>query len=134
MKANYYLDCSVLDASLGKRPSFAWRSIQGSSDLVKEGLVWRVGNGKTIRICKDRWLPSPTTYMAHSPPSILDHNATISRLIDEDTKWWNYAMLEQIFSWEEIISIQSVPISITDKEDVLIWRGMTNGLFSVRSA
>jgi hypothetical protein len=50
MKAKYFPDCSVLEASLGKKPSFAWRSIHSSMDLLQEGLVWRVGNGKTIRI------------------------------------------------------------------------------------
>ncbi|XP_059431508.1 uncharacterized protein LOC132165013 [Corylus avellana] len=89
MKGKYYLTCMVLEASLGNRPSFAWRSIQGSSDLVKNGLVWRVGNGKTIRIWKDRWLPRPTTYTVYSPPSILDPNAAVSQLIAADTNWWN---------------------------------------------
>jgi hypothetical protein len=50
MKAKYYLECLVLHASCGKKPSFAWRSIHGSCDLVNEGLVWRVGNGKSICI------------------------------------------------------------------------------------
>ena len=129
MKAKYYPDCSVLDAFLGKEPSFAWRSIQGSNDLVKEGLIWRVGNGKTTRIWKDRWIPLPTTFMVCSPPSLLDPNETVSRLIDADTKWWDYAMLEKLFTREVIMKIQSVPLSTTNQEDALIWRGTTNRLF-----
>jgi hypothetical protein len=50
IKAKYFLNCLVLEAFLGKKPSFAWRSIHSSRDLLREGLVWRVGNGKTIRI------------------------------------------------------------------------------------
>lgn len=75
-----------------------------------------------------------TTYMVHSPPYVLDPNATVSRLIDVDTNRWNYALLEQIFSRDEINSIQFVPLSITNQENALIWRGTTNGLFSMRSA
>jgi hypothetical protein len=86
MKAKYYLECSVLEASLGNRPFFSWRSIQGASDLIKDGLVWRVGNGKKVQIWKDRWLPTPTTYMVQSPPSILDPNAMVSQLVDAETK------------------------------------------------
>jgi hypothetical protein len=119
---------------LGNRPSFAWRSIQGSRDLIKDGLIWRVGNGKKIRIWKDKWLPTPTTYKVYSPPSILDPNATVSQLVDVDTKWWNNALLERVFSREEIASIQSVPLSTTDQEDILIWRGTAKGIFTVRSA
>lgn len=83
---------------------------------------------------KDWWLSRPTTYTVHSPPSILDLNATVSQLIVADTNWWNYALLERLFSWEENISILSVPLSNTDQEDKLIWKGMAKGLFSVRSA
>ena len=39
MKAKYYPDCSVLEAPLGKKPSFAWRSIQGTCNVVREGLI-----------------------------------------------------------------------------------------------
>lgn len=134
MKAKYYPNCSVLDASCGKKPSFVWHSIQSSSYLVREGLVWRVGNGKTIRIWKDRWFTSLTTYRVISPPMILDSTSTVSKLIDEDMKWWNYAMLEQIFSRKEIISIQSILMSTTDQKDALIWRGTAKGVFWVRSA
>jgi ribonuclease HI len=134
MKAKYYPKCSVLEASLGNRPSFAWRSIQGASDLIKGGLIWRVGNGKKVRIWKDKWLPTPSTYMMQSPPLILDPNATVSQLVDAETKGWNFVLLERLFSREEIISIQSVPLSITNQEDALIWRGTKKGIFTVRSA
>jgi ribonuclease HI len=134
MKAKYYSDCTVLEAPLGSKPSFAWRSIQGSCDLLREGLVWRVGNGKSIRIWKDRWISSPTTYRVQSPPRVLDETATVSSLIDTNTKWWNYALLEQIFSREDLQAIQSIPLSATDQADALIWRGTAKGIFTVRSA
>jgi hypothetical protein len=96
--------------------------------------VWRVGNGKKIRIWQDRWLLSPTTYKVLSPPRILEPNSTVSSLIDGDTKWWNSVLLEQLFSREEVLLIQSTPVSATDQEDILIWRGTAKGIFSVRSA
>ena len=129
MKAKYYPECLALEAPLGNRPSFAWRSIHRASELVKNGLVWRVGNGETVQIWKDRWLPTPTTYMVQSPPNLLDPQATVSQLIDVDTKWWNEALLEQLFSREEVISIQSIPLSTTNQEDSLIWRGTAKWLF-----
>ena len=35
--------------------------------LLQEGMSWRVGDGKSIKIWHDRWLPSPTTYAIQSP-------------------------------------------------------------------
>jgi hypothetical protein len=134
MKAKYYPNCSVLEADCGKKRSFAWRSIQGSSDLIKEGLVWRAGNGKSIRIWKDRWLKSPTTYKIISHPKILDPNSIVSALIEDNTKWWNLGLLHQLFSSDEVKSIQALPISVTDQEDCLVRRGMAKGVFLVWSA
>ncbi|XP_059437076.1 uncharacterized protein LOC132170205 [Corylus avellana] len=70
MKAKYYPECSVLDAPCGKKPSFAWRSIQNSSDLVNEGLIWRVGNGQSIRIWQDKWVKSQL-HIECSLPQVL---------------------------------------------------------------
>jgi hypothetical protein len=38
------------------------------------------------------------------------------------------------FSNDEMVTIQSIPISITDQADVQIWRGTKNGVFLVQSA
>jgi hypothetical protein len=97
MKAKYFSGSSILEAKLGTRPSFAWRSIISSCDLLREGLVWRVGNGEKIRIWKDKWVPSPSTFSVHSPPTFLDPNEKVSKLIDMQSKWWNVPLLESIF-------------------------------------
>jgi hypothetical protein len=68
LRAKYFPHYSFLEASLGRRPSYAWRSIFSACDLLKQGLVWRVGNGESINIWGDRWLPTPITYTVQSPP------------------------------------------------------------------
>jgi hypothetical protein len=120
MMAKYFPDDSILEAPLGKKPSFAWRSIHGSRNLLKEGLIWRVGNGKTICIWKDKWLNTPITHRVQLPPKFLPNNATVSNLINTDTKWWKLEWLEMIFSKEDMVAIQSIPISTTDQADVQI--------------
>lgn len=44
--------------------------------------------------------------------------------------YWNKCLISR----EEIISIQSIPVSATDEEDAFIWRGTAKGDFPVRSA
>lgn len=72
--------------------------------------------------------------MVQSPPVLLDPNASVSELIDQDTKWWNINILENLFLKEEIQLILSLPISTANQGDKQIWRGTKNGLFSVKSA
>ncbi|GLT53960.1 hypothetical protein SLA2020_271940 [Shorea laevis] len=56
-KTKYYPQQDFMSATLGSRPSYAWRSILNSRSLLKEGLAWRVGDGKSIRIWGDKWIP-----------------------------------------------------------------------------
>jgi hypothetical protein len=57
MKGKYYPNGSVLDAKLGNKPSFIWRSILSSRSLIQDGLVWRIGDGSRVHIWGDKWLP-----------------------------------------------------------------------------
>jgi hypothetical protein len=123
-----------LEAQLGLRPYFAWRSIHGSCNLLKEGLIWRKGNGSKVRIWKDKWLPRNSTYLVQSTPTMLDLGATVDELIDRDTKWWTSDLLETLFIKEEVTLIHSIPVSTTNREDVCIWRGTKLVYFSVKSA
>jgi hypothetical protein len=85
LKAKYYPKNSFLQASLGSRPSFAWRSIANARSLLSKGLVWRVGNGKDIKVWGEQWLPTPTTFTVQSHPRILDENAHVVELINAET-------------------------------------------------
>lgn len=50
MKAKYNSRTIVLDSEVGNKPSYIWRSIHSSHALVKEGLIWRIGNGEKVDI------------------------------------------------------------------------------------
>ena len=66
-RAKYYPSCDVMGAKLGSSPSYAWRSIYNSLEVIRRGTRWRVGNGKLIHIWEDKWLPIPTTHKVCSP-------------------------------------------------------------------
>ncbi|XP_059451341.1 uncharacterized protein LOC132182133 [Corylus avellana] len=68
--------------------------------------------------------------------NILDAtlDATVSTLIDDDTRWWKSHLLETLFHIEDIQMIKTMPLSCTNQEDIQIWSGTKNGIFFVRSA
>jgi hypothetical protein len=63
----------------------------------------------------------------------LSHDARVVELMDEDLHGWNRGLVETLFSPNEARAILSIPIS-PNREDTRLWKGMKNGLFSVRSA
>jgi hypothetical protein len=134
LKEKYHPHCSFLEANLGHCPSYAWRSICKSRGLLNEGLFWRVGNGVSIKIWQDRWLPCPTTFRIQSPRQLLGAEATVAALIDADTRWWKTSLIQSIFLPSEAAHICSIALSPGNQPDKLIWRGNSSGLFSVRSA
>ena len=71
-KAKYFPFSDILSAKLGCSPSYAWRSIFNSLEVIRRGIRWRVGNGKLIHIWEDKWLPNPTTYKVCPPHKTLE--------------------------------------------------------------
>lgn len=84
-----------------------------------------MGNGESIRIWRDKWITTPTSYEIQSPIRILDSEAKVSKLIDTDSKWWNIALIQEIFNPEEAKKICSM---------TLVWAGNPNWMFTVRSS
>jgi len=111
VKAKYYPHGSPLEVCLCKRPSFEWGSIASARELLKDGLVWRIGNGENVNIWGDKWLPTPTTYAIQSSRHTFSEYAKVVELIDPDTKGWNVPLLKNIFWTEEAELISQIPLS-----------------------
>lgn len=133
-KEKYFSQSSFLEASVGSHPSYAWRSLCNSRHLLAVGLRWRVGNGHSIKIWEDRWIPCPTSFKIQSPVSILPHNAKVSELIDASTRWWNIPLIQSIFTEEEVECICGLPFSLGGYLDKLIWTSTPSDVFTVCSA
>jgi ribonuclease HI len=134
IKAKYFPHSSFLESTLGAKPSYAWRSIYYARDLLCKGLVWRVGDGRKIKIWGDKWLPTPSTFSVQSVPKRLNENAQVAELIDQDSMRWKVDLIQAEFMGEEALIISSIPLNPLKSEDKLIWRCSVNGDFSVRSA
>jgi hypothetical protein len=88
---------NFLEVKLGVRPSFAWRSILSSCELLKEGLIWRIGNGDKVCIWQDKWIPRSSTVLMQPQQPYWDPNARVSSLIDHETNWWKSDVLGDLF-------------------------------------
>ena len=95
-KAKYFPRCNFVEAILGPRPSFAWRSLMAAQGVIRRGMRWQVGNGTKGRVWHDKWIPRPSTYKVLTLERPNSRNALVCELINRATGEWN---MEKINSW-----------------------------------
>jgi hypothetical protein len=134
LQAKYFPNSTFLQANLGSKPSYVWRSLFNSRELLVQGMIWRVGDGKSIQVWGDRWLPNQTSYAVQSIQNIISPNAKVADLIDGELKGWNLSLIKEIFDEDEAKAICQIPLSPGLPKDRLICMGTKNGDFTVRSA
>ena len=101
-------------------------------DLIKKGSFWRIGNGKSVWIYIDAWLPSPEGRIS-SPILHLAPESTVDSLIDSATGWWNINLIDWCFHPPEARLIKSLPLSSIPLPDSLVWSSEKSGSYSVKS-
>jgi hypothetical protein len=57
LKAKYFCNGNLLDTVTTRDASQTWRAIEYGLTLLKKGAIWRVGDGSSIRIWRDNWIP-----------------------------------------------------------------------------
>lgn len=93
-----------------------------------------MGNGRSIRVWQDKWVPQPSTFKLISSPDGVPTDAKVRSLIDPLTGTWHMDMIKQAFSTDDAARILSIPLSSRQLEDCLIWAFTPKGNFTVRSA
>ena len=81
-KARFFPDCSILEAKESTIGSYAWKSILSAKDVIKKGMVWRVGNGQSVCIREDKWLQDKICRTVITPLPFLPPDAKVNALID----------------------------------------------------
>jgi hypothetical protein len=88
LKAKYYPHSSILEAEPRGGMSYSFRSILKGVNLMKEGIVWRIGDGSMVNIWSDNWLARDDALRPITPKgqSIL---SKVSELINPLTGQWD---------------------------------------------
>lgn len=134
LKAKYFPNYMFKEAKLGRRPSYVWRSILAASKVVERGSRWCIGNGESVQIWKDRWIPNPDSFRVISPVGAHSGMERVSSLLDIERRGWDVERVRNTFISHEAEVILSIPISVGLLADSLLWAGTPNGKFTVKSA
>ncbi|KAL3498891.1 hypothetical protein ACH5RR_041623 [Cinchona calisaya] len=91
----------------------------------------RVGDGKSIRIWEDRWLPNSSTGRVSTEKPIGCEVVLVSQLINGFR--WNQELIRSMFNDEDTKSILEIPISLRRYKDTFFWMFSTSGDYTVQS-
>ncbi|KAM2632785.1 hypothetical protein EV1_023480 [Malus domestica] len=119
------------DAGRGRNTSWGWKGIFEGRMVLQHGVRWRVGDGESINIRKDPWLPTPTTFLANPLDSLEE--IKVRDLIDPISKSWKEEVISAGFNRDEARKILSIPLSKSGCLDRLVWHYTVNGDYSVKT-
>ena len=131
-KAKFFPSGDIFSAQV-KSGSYAWRSILSTRTVIATGARWRIGNGQSVKVYCDCWLPGEGSGRIISSAFSLHVDTVVTDLIDDNTGWWNGRLLDTCFLPFEAQKIRSIPICFTPQEDILIWPKSKDGMYSVKS-
>lgn len=134
LKAKYYKRSDLMNAQLGYKPSYLWRSLLASRDIIREGTAWRVGNGESIATLTDKWVGVNQYQIPVVDEREEMEMSRVADLIDHRTGKWKKEIIESLFLPEIANQIIAMPLSVNGGEDRRIWRFTKNGMFTVKSA
>ncbi|XP_024190144.1 uncharacterized protein LOC112194121 [Rosa chinensis] len=134
-KAKYLKHVSVI-RNLYKPPdkcSTTWRSICSGATLLRQGIIWRIGDGGTARFWTDHW--SSQGILA---PLAIDRTMVDPNLLVQDF-WngydWDITMVCACLPPEIAAKIICIPIdNVGRTSNKMIWKPTHDGKFSVKSA
>jgi hypothetical protein len=131
MRGKYFHDKDLLCASNKRNSSHIWKAILHRTEALKKGLIKRVGDGSSINVWEDPWIPS---HIGKKPfvgrPDSEVHK--VSDLIEADLVQWNIDKITANFYEPDISAICSIPIG-RFTEDFWAWDLEKSGNFAVRS-
>ena len=132
-KARFFLNCSIMQVTESNFGSYAWKSILKGRDVLLSGARWRIGNGVTVSIWKDAWLPSLEHPKIQSPAVDLFSKALVNSLFSPSHNTWNMDLLHQFFSNREFELIKKIPLGQGLSEEKLIWPHVSSSVHTVKS-
>jgi ribonuclease HI len=112
-----------------------WRAIEKAKKIVLKGACYMVGDGNSINIWKDPWVPWLEDFKPKPKDDSIQLNPQmVSSLIDQNAHKWKLEALEQLFDQESVEAISRIIIPIRQREDKLMWIHDHKGVFTVKSA
>lgn len=131
LKERYFKNVDIMEALRGLRPSYIWKSIFWSRELIVKGLQWRVGDGKNIPAFQDAWILGSSSGRSLITGGAL-RDAKVSDFITTGGNW-DKTDLNAIFPAVEVSEILNIHIYPHGGFDHRFWKWDIKGKYLVQA-
>lgn len=107
LKGRYFLDTDFMQITRKKHASHTWRAIMAGKEVLRKGMIRRIGDGNSTNIWLDRWIPMHFDARPLTPMNDQEVNM-VSDLMTE-SGCWNEELIREIFIPVDAHAILSIP-------------------------
>nr|XP_023924674.1 uncharacterized protein LOC112036081 [Quercus suber] len=133
LKACYFPCCSFLEAVDSPTSSYIWKSIMAAQPVLKKGCCWMVGDGTSIQVMFDSWIPNHPTNKILIHPVEEEWEWRVSDLMEPELRCWNREIIMSKFHKEDAKAILRIPLSRRLVMDSMMWLHTAREVYSVKS-
>lgn len=130
LKGKYFVGESLWKVKKKAGSSWVWESLLEGRDLLLNHGQWQIGDGKSVRIYKDKWIDKVLISCDHSD---LDMDLTVSNLLNQQQRSWDIQKILNTFSRNIAAKIIALPLLPGSDPDRLIWPYTKNGDYAIKS-
>ncbi|XP_062028884.1 uncharacterized protein LOC133744870 [Rosa rugosa] len=110
--------------------SSCWRGIVEAKAVLLRGVRWQVGDGSSIRIWADPWIPRPTLFRP-----LFRQSSSLSLVSELITaSHWDIDTVNHLFDPVDVELILAIPLSSRSIPHRLVWHFDAKGVFTTRFA
>ena len=96
-------------------------------------MQWRIGDGCSIWIFQDQWLPYSSHVRVFSLNLDCYPDAKVSSLIDHELHFWKTDVVGRVFLLFEANLVKAIPLSLSRKSDDIFWPRTWDGVYLVKT-
>ena len=136
MQSKYLHKQDFFNCKKQNTDSPVWKSLLNCRPLLKQGLMWQIGNGESISFWSDNWIENKNLIdIIHADEATIPRpHAKVSEFIQHDRTWNITALAATLGNHPILKAIHGIIIPAHTKPDTFCWGLNTSGNFSTKSA
>lgn len=104
LKDKYFKKSSILDMQVKNNASFMWKILTAAREVIQKCMKWQVGDGASIKIGSDPWVPTSSSFKFQTPTNGLQVVALVKDPFSANGKSWDINLVSKTF-WDSEVEV-----------------------------